>query len=84
MTTTATAPSITTPTTVGRSWLNVESMAIQPRPWMLKTDSVMIAPPTSRAMSMPNIVTIGARLARSAWCVMTRRSDSPLALAVRM
>ncbi len=26
---------------------------------MLKTDSVMIAPPTSRAMSMPNIVTIG-------------------------
>ena len=51
---------------------------------MLKTDSVMIAPPTSSAMSSPKIVTIGVRLARRPCLRITLRSESPLARAVRM
>ena len=51
---------------------------------MLKTDSVMIAPPTSSATSRPNSVTIGVRLARRPCLKITCRSDSPFARAVRM
>jgi hypothetical protein len=46
---------------------------------MLNTDSVMIAPPTSSAMSSPNIVTIGVRLARRPCLRITWRSVSPFA-----
>ena len=51
---------------------------------MLKTLSVITAPPTSSATSRPNMVTIGARLARRPWAKITRRSERPLARAVRM
>ena len=59
-------------------------IASQPSPWRLKTDSVMIAPPTRSATSRPNIVTIGVRLARSPWRKITVRSGRPFARAVRM
>ena len=81
---TAVAVQITTPSTLGRSWVSAPLNASQPRPWMLKTDSVMIAPPTSSAMSSPKMVTIGVRLARSPCLRITRRSESPFARAVRM
>ena len=55
-----------------------------PTPWKLKTVSVMTAPPISSATSMPNIVTIGVRLARRPCLKITLRSDRPLARAVRM
>ena len=57
---------------------------MKPRPSRLKTLSVMTAPPTSSATSRPNMVTIGARLARRPWPKITRRSDRPFARAVRM
>ena len=57
---------------------------MKPRPSRLKTLSVITAPPTSSATSSPNMVTIGARLARSPWRKITRLSERPLARAVRM
>ena len=59
-------------------------IASQPSPWMLKTVSVMIAPPTSSATSSPKSVTIGIRLARRPWRKITLRSERPFARAVRM
>ena len=84
MNATAVAVTTTTPSTVGRSWVVAPLIASHPSPWMLNTVSVMIAPPTSRAMSSPKIVTIGVRLARSPCWRITLRSESPLARAVRM
>ena len=75
---------MTTPSTVGRSWVIAPLIASQPSPCRLKTDSVMIAPPTSSAMSRPKMVTIGVRLARSPCLRITRRSERPFARAVRM
>jgi len=51
---------------------------------MEKTTSVMTAPPSRMPTSRPNWVTIGVSAARSECRKMTRRSDSPLARAVRM
>ena len=62
----------------GRSCRNTESMAMKPRPSRLNTLSVITAPPTSSAMSSPNIVTIGARLARRPWRKMTVSLGQPL------
>jgi hypothetical protein len=81
---TAVAVRSTTPSTVGRSCPLAPVYASHPRPWMLKSDSVMIAPPTSSATSSPNSVTIGVRLARRPCLRITVRSGRPLARAVRM
>ena len=51
---------------------------MKPSPSRLKTLSVITAPPTSSAMSRPNIVTIGARLARRPWRKMTLALRQPL------
>ncbi len=48
------------------------------------TVSVTIAPPISSAKVRPSTVTTGISALRSAWCSTTRRSDTPLARAVRM
>ena len=53
-------------------------------PGMLKTLSVRIAPPTRMPMSRPSTVTIGVSAERAPWWKITRRSDRPLARAVRM
>ena len=45
--------------------------------------STRIAPPSSAPKSSPNRVTIGTSELRSTWRVITRRSLSPLARAVR-
>ena len=50
---------------------------------MPKTDSVKIAPPSARPMSMPSIVTTGSIAFRRTCGSMTRISGAPLARAVR-
>ncbi len=75
---------MTTPMITGRSCWLMEYTAVYPRPGIEKTTSVMTAPPSRMPTSRPNWVTIGVSAARSEWRKMTRRSDSPLARAVRM
>ena len=56
-----------------------------PTPGMLNTVSVRIAlPASSTATSSPSRVTIGVIALRRAWVMITFRSGSPLARAVRM
>ena len=68
----------------GRSRLVIASAAYWPTPSRLKITSVMIAPPPIVApKSSPKRVTIGISELRSTWRVITWRSLSPLARAVR-
>ena len=79
------APNSTTPWTTGRSERSIAVKTSRPTPGMLKTDSVRIAlPASSRPMSTPSSVTIGVIALRMPWRMITRRSGSPLARAVRM
>ena len=78
------APTITTPSTRGRSLLLIESMANLPSPGRENVPSVSTAPPSSVPRSMPKIVSTGVRVARNACRTITTRSGNPFARAVRM
>jgi hypothetical protein len=78
------AASITTPMISGKSWLLIARMVNCPRPGSENVVSVSTAPPSSRPRSMPKMVKIGVKAARSPWCTTTVRSFSPFDRAVRM
>jgi hypothetical protein len=78
------AASITTPMISGKSWFWMARMVNWPRPGSENVLSVRIAPPSSSPRSMPKMVRIGVRAARSPCRTITVRSRSPFARAVRM
>ena len=81
---TNTAATRTVAVMVGKSYSVTAPIANLPSPGKLKMYSVMTAPPSKPARSKPAEVTIGVKPARKACLRKTTRSESPLALAVRM
>src|SRR5712692_2139616 len=83
-TTMNTAARIVTPMTTGKSLVNSDWMLSWPTPCRLNTFSTMMAPPSRYPRSIPKRVTMGVMATRTPWPRITRRSESPLARAVRM
>ena len=81
---TASARKSVAPWTVMMSPRVMASKVRRPMPGMLNTVSVRIAPPTRMPMSRPSTVTTGVIAERAPWRKITRRSERPLARAVRM
>jgi hypothetical protein len=67
----------------GWSFLVIESAASLPTPLIPNTVSVISAPPSRPAKSIPAMVTTGVSAGRSACRRHTRSGRSPLAFAVR-
>src|SRR5256714_5554814 len=83
-TTSITTSMVTAAITSGSSLSRSASNTSVPRPGQVKTYSVSSAPASRYASDSPNSVTSGLMALPSAWRKMMRRSDKPLARAVRM
>ncbi|CAB4544927.1 unannotated protein [freshwater metagenome] len=70
------------PVTTGISKFETASVDNLPRPGMLKTYSVITAPPSRAPRSKPKTVTIGVIAPRSTCLELIFPPDNPLALAV--
>src|SRR6476659_4753784 len=78
---TAIVETTTMPMITGRSSWLYDVITCWPRPWRLKIVSVKIAPPRTRPMSIPRMVTTGSIEFRRTWWTSTRCEGVPLARA---
>ena len=71
------------PCASGKSLEVMAPTAMRPTPGQANMVSVTIEPPSRKPICRPTSVTTGIMALRSAWRMVTRQSEAPLARAVR-